>query len=145
MEPAKTFDITEDTALPNLVFLKSGKCEYKATSNIKDTPVVVSFFKEKNKLPKVLIPVHLAGNPCDMKEIWELSQTFGFKIIEDASHAIGSTYHSNPIGNCQFSDITVFSFHPVKIITSGEGGIATTNQESLFRSWLLYTSDAADE
>ena len=96
--------------------------------------------QKNGNLPKVVVPVHLAGNPCNMKEIWELSQTFGFKIIEDASHAIGSTYHSNPIGSCQFSDITVFSFHPVKIITSGEGGIATTNQESLFRRMSILRS-----
>jgi len=87
---------------------------------------------EKNgTLPRILIPVHLAGNPCDMREIWNLSKKYGFKIIEDASHAIGAKYEGKPVGNCEFSDITVFSFHPVKIITTAEGGIATTNQESL--------------
>ena len=79
------------------------------------------------KLPKVVIPVHLAGSSCDMKKIHELSIRYGFKIIEDASHAIGGEYSDEKIGSCSYSDITVFSFHPVKIITTGEGGMATTN------------------
>ncbi len=83
------------------------------------------------KLPKVVIPVHLAGQPCEMDKIKELSLKYGFKIIEDASHAIGGKYKGEPIGNCKYSDITVFSFHPVKIITTGEGGMATTNDSSL--------------
>lgn len=82
-------------------------------------------------LPKVVIPVHLCGQPCDMEGIHALSQQYGFKIIEDASHAIGGKYRGEPIGNCHYSDITVFSFHPVKIITTGEGGMALTNDESL--------------
>jgi len=82
-------------------------------------------------LPKVVIPVHLCGQPCDMAGIHALGQQYGFKIIEDASHAIGGKYLSEPIGNCRYSDITVFSFHPVKIITTGEGGMALTNDESL--------------
>jgi UDP-4-amino-4,6-dideoxy-N-acetyl-beta-L-altrosamine transaminase len=83
------------------------------------------------KLPKVVILVHLAGQPCDMAAIHELSQQYGFKIIEDASHAIGGRYKDEPIGNCRYSDITVFSFHPVKIITTGEGGMALTNDSVL--------------
>lgn len=83
------------------------------------------------KLPKVVIPVHLCGQPCNMASIYELSQQYGFKIIEDASHAIGGKYKNEPIGNCRYSDITIFSFHPVKIITTGEGGMALTNDESL--------------
>ena len=83
------------------------------------------------KLPKVVIPVHLCGQSCDMAAIHELGQQFGFKIIEDASHAIGGTYRREPVGNCRFSDITVFSFHPVKIITTGEGGMAVTNDDKL--------------
>lgn len=78
-------------------------------------------------LPKVVIPVHLCGQPCDMAGIYALGQRYGFKIIEDASHAIGGKYRSEPIGNCRYSDISVFSFHPVKIITTGEGGMALTN------------------
>lgn len=87
---------------------------------------------EKNgSLPKVVIPVHLCGQSCDMAEIFRLSRRYGFKIIEDASHAIGGTYRSVPVGSCRFSDITVFSFHPVKIITTGEGGMAVTNDARL--------------
>jgi UDP-4-amino-4,6-dideoxy-N-acetyl-beta-L-altrosamine transaminase len=84
-----------------------------------------------NRLPKVVVAVHLTGQPCDMAAIHALSQIYGFKIIEDASHAIGGKYRGEPIGNCRFSDITVFSFHPVKIITTGEGGMALTNDDEL--------------
>jgi UDP-4-amino-4,6-dideoxy-N-acetyl-beta-L-altrosamine transaminase len=87
--------------------------------------------KKNNQLPKIVIPVHLCGQSCDMEAIYELSQEYGFKVIEDASHAIGGQYHNQTIGNCQFSDITVFSFHPVKIITTGEGGAALTNDKNL--------------
>ncbi|MFC1513030.1 UDP-4-amino-4,6-dideoxy-N-acetyl-beta-L-altrosamine transaminase [Thermodesulfobacteriota bacterium] len=83
------------------------------------------------KLPKVVIPVHLCGQSCDMAGIYELGQRYGFKIIEDASHAIGGRYKDESIGNCRYSDISVFSFHPVKIITTGEGGMAMTNDEQL--------------
>ena len=83
----------------------------------------------KKCLPKVLIPVHLCGQPCDMRAIHSLCQKYGVKIIEDASHAIGGSYLGHPIGNCEYSDITVFSFHPVKIITTAEGGAAVTNDE----------------
>jgi UDP-4-amino-4,6-dideoxy-N-acetyl-beta-L-altrosamine transaminase len=87
---------------------------------------------EKNgKLPKVVIPVHLSGQSCEMDRIHTLSKKYGFKIIEDASHAIGGKYKSKPIGNCKYSDITVFSFHPVKIITTGEGGMCLTNDLKL--------------
>jgi len=87
---------------------------------------------EKSKcLPKVVIPVHLCGQPCDMAGIHALSQRYGFRIIEDASHAIGGKYRGEPIGNCRYSDITVFSFHPVKIITTAEGGMALTNDAKL--------------
>jgi UDP-4-amino-4,6-dideoxy-N-acetyl-beta-L-altrosamine transaminase len=87
--------------------------------------------KHKLKLPKVLIPVHLAGQPCEMDKIHRLGKEYGFSIIEDASHAIGGKYKNKPIGNCRYSDITVFSFHPVKIITTAEGGAATTNNPVL--------------
>lgn len=83
------------------------------------------------KLPKIVVPVHLAGQPCDMVAIHALSQRYGFKIIEDASHAIGGRYKGEPVGNGRYSDITVFSFHPVKIITTGEGGMALTNSDHL--------------
>ncbi len=91
-------------------------------------------------LPKVLIPVHMTGQSCEMSEIFELSKKYGFKIIEDASHAIGGKYLNNPIGCCKYSDITVFSFHPVKIITTGEGGMAVTNNENLAQKISLLRS-----
>ena len=91
-------------------------------------------------LPKVVIPVHLCGQPCDMAGIHALSERYGFKIIEDASHAIGGKYRGEPIGNCHYSDITVFSFHPVKIITTGEGGMALTNDSQLARRMQLLRS-----
>jgi len=81
----------------------------------------------RGKLPKVVVPVHMTGLPCDMAKIYQLSRKFGFKIIEDASHAVGASYLESRVGSCKYSDITVFSFHPVKIITSGEGGMALTN------------------
>ena len=96
--------------------------------------------KELGKLPKIVIPVHLCGQPCDMKSIYELSKEYGFKIIEDASHAIGGKYLDEPIGNCRYSDITVFSFHPVKIITTGEGGMALTNNNKLAEHMSLLRS-----
>ena len=96
--------------------------------------------KKLDKLPKVVIPVHLCGQPCDMEAIYKLSLEYNFKIIEDGSHAIGGKYKNKPIGNCLYSDITVFSFHPVKIITSGEGGMAVTNSDSLDKKMRLYRS-----
>ncbi len=94
--------------------------------------------EKDNKLPKVVIPVHMGGKPCDMKKIYELSIIYGFKIIEDASHALGASYHKGKIGSCDYSDITVFSFHPVKMITTGEGGLATTNDHLIFEQMKLY-------
>ncbi|MBD2517200.1 UDP-4-amino-4,6-dideoxy-N-acetyl-beta-L-altrosamine transaminase [Nostoc sp. FACHB-973] len=91
-------------------------------------------------LPKVLIPVHFAGQSCEMEKIGALSQQYNFKIIEDASHAIGGTYQRQPVGSCQFSDMTVFSFHPVKIITTGEGGMVLTNQEELYQKLIRLRS-----
>ena len=87
--------------------------------------------EKENKLPKVVIPVHFSGQPCDMASIHALSQKYGFSIIEDASHAIGGKYKGEPIGNCRYSDVTVFSFHPVKIVTTAEGGMAVTNNPQL--------------
>jgi UDP-4-amino-4,6-dideoxy-N-acetyl-beta-L-altrosamine transaminase len=87
--------------------------------------------EKAGRLPKIVVPVHLCGQPCDLRSIHALAQRFGFKVIEDASHAIGGKYLGEPIGNCRFSDITVFSFHPVKIITTAEGGMALTNDAKL--------------
>ena len=86
---------------------------------------------EGKALPKVLVPVHFSGQPTDQEQIWELAQEFGFKVLEDASHAIGAQQNGEPVGSCRWSDITVFSFHPVKIVTSGEGGMALTNDSEL--------------
>jgi UDP-4-amino-4,6-dideoxy-N-acetyl-beta-L-altrosamine transaminase len=91
-------------------------------------------------LPDVVIVVHMAGQSCDMKAIYELSNEYGFSIIEDASHGIGGKYEGHPIGNCRYSDITIFSFHPVKIITTGEGGMAVTNSTDLSAKMGLYRS-----
>lgn len=92
------------------------------------------------KLPKIVIPVHFSGQSCDMQAIHELAKKYGFHIIEDASHAIGGKYKGEPIGNGGYSDITIFSFHPVKIITSAEGGAAVTNREDLAEKMLLLRS-----
>lgn len=85
----------------------------------------------EGRLPKVVVPVHFSGQPCDMREIWRLAQRYGFKVIEDASHAIGARYAGAPVGRCDYSHITVFSFHPVKIVTTAEGGLATTADAAL--------------
>lgn len=96
--------------------------------------------KANGALPKVVVPVHLCGQSCDMQAIALLAAEYGFKVIEDASHAIGGRYLNEPIGNCRYSDITVFSFHPVKIITTAEGGAVLTNQKALADKMALLRS-----
>ncbi len=96
--------------------------------------------EKTGKLPKVVVPVHFSGQPCDMQAIHALAQKYGFKVIEDASHAIGGKYQGEFIGNCRYSDITVFSFHPVKIITTAEGGLALTNDDALAEKMNLHRS-----
>lgn len=96
--------------------------------------------KTAKKLPKVVVPVHLAGQSCAMQRIWELSREHGFTVIEDASHAIGGSYQNDQVGSCTYSDMTVFSFHPVKIITTGEGGMVLTNRQELCDALQLYRS-----
>ena len=96
--------------------------------------------EKEDKLPKIVIPVHIAGQSCEMEKIYQLGKQYGFRIIEDASHAIGGKYKNQPIGNCQYSDITIFSFHPVKIITTGEGGMAVTNNCKLANKMALLRS-----
>jgi len=96
--------------------------------------------KLQGKLPKVVVPVHMCGQPCDMAAIHALSLKYGFRIIEDASHAIGATYKGEPVGNGRYSDIIVFSFHPVKIITTAEGGMALTNDAKLAKKMTLLRS-----
>lgn len=92
------------------------------------------------RIPKIVVPVHLSGQSCEMAAIHDLSIQYGFKVIEDASHAIGGRYLDEPIGNCRYSDITIFSFHPVKIITTGEGGMALTNDSEVARKMALLRS-----
>jgi UDP-4-amino-4,6-dideoxy-N-acetyl-beta-L-altrosamine transaminase len=87
--------------------------------------------EREGRLPKVVIPVHMTGQSADMRPIAELGRRYGFRIIEDAAHAVGATYGNGPVGDCRYSDIAVFSFHPVKIITTGEGGMAMTNDPEL--------------
>jgi UDP-4-amino-4,6-dideoxy-N-acetyl-beta-L-altrosamine transaminase len=96
--------------------------------------------KRKDNLPKILIPVHLGGASCEMSSIKALADQYGFHVIEDASHAIGGKYKTFPIGSCKYSDITIFSFHPVKIMTTGEGGIATTNNNQIAETMKLLRS-----
>jgi UDP-4-amino-4,6-dideoxy-N-acetyl-beta-L-altrosamine transaminase len=96
--------------------------------------------EREHRLPKALVVVHFSGQPCDMKRIRDLSARYGFHVIEDASHAIGARYCGEPVGNCRYSDITVFSFHPVKIITTAEGGAACTNDAVLAERMALFRS-----
>ena len=93
--------------------------------------------QERGALPKVVVPVHFAGQPTEQEAIWALAQQYGFKVLEDASHAIGAARNGEPAGSCRWSDITVFSFHPVKIVTSGEGGMALTNDAALAESMAM--------
>jgi dTDP-4-amino-4,6-dideoxygalactose transaminase len=100
--------------------------------------------KKIRKLPKALVVVHLAGLPCNLQEIKKLSKIYKFKIIEDASHAFGANYNNTKIGSCKFSDLTVFSFHPVKNITTAEGGAITTNDRNLYKKLILIRENGVD-
>lgn len=96
--------------------------------------------KQAGRLPKVVIPVHFAGQSCEMERIAQLASEYGFITIEDASHAIGGRYRNRPVGSCEYAAMTVFSFHPVKIITSGEGGMILTNREDLYQKLIRLRS-----
>jgi UDP-4-amino-4,6-dideoxy-N-acetyl-beta-L-altrosamine transaminase len=96
--------------------------------------------KAAGRLPKAVIPVHLSGQPCELAPIADLAKRYGFKVIEDASHAVGARYRGEPVGSCRHSDVTVFSFHPVKIVTTGEGGVATARDPALARRMALLRS-----
>lgn len=96
--------------------------------------------KVENRLPKIVVPVHLAGQSCEMKRIHALAKEYGFTVLEDASHAVGADYFDTKVGSCAFSDMTVFSFHPVKIVTTGEGGMILTNNRDLYEKLTLYRS-----
>ena len=112
------------------------------TANLcpKALAIKLSAANQDNKLPKVIIAVHMAGHSCDMKQIAKLANQYGVNVIEDAAHGIGGSYLNSPLGSCKYSDITVFSFHPVKIITTGEGGVATTNDPHLAKAMSLCCS-----
>lgn len=127
-----TFVATANAALlqeAHIEFIDIDKHTYCLSIN--DLTQKLRQARVNNALPKIVVPVHFAGQPCDMKSIHQLSQEYGFKVVEDASHAVGATYRNSPIGHCEFSDITIFSFHPVKIITTGEGGALLTNNLEL--------------
>ena len=94
--------------------------------------------KKKNMLPKILVPVHFSGLPTDQDKIQKLSKKYKFKIIEDASHSLGAKYKNEKVGSCKWSDITIFSFHPVKIITTFEGGVATTKNKTIHEKLKLF-------
>lgn len=113
-----------------------------ATYNMSPTELRIKLVAAslKGKLPKIVIAVHFAGQSCDMREIYALSKEYKFKVIEDASHAIGGEYLGKKVGSCEYSDVCIFSFHPVKIITTAEGGMALTNNESLAQKMQLLRS-----
>ena len=96
--------------------------------------------KRRGRLPKIVVPVHMAGQSCDMRAIKKLSEEYGFTLIEDASHCIGADYADTKVGSCAYSDMAVLSFHPVKIITTGEGGMVLTNDAALYERLCLYRS-----
>jgi UDP-4-amino-4,6-dideoxy-N-acetyl-beta-L-altrosamine transaminase len=100
----------------------------------------LAWAEKQGCLPKIVIPVHFAGQSCDMARIAELGKRYGFAVIEDASHAIGGRYRDVPVGSCAFSEMTVFSFHPVKIVTTGEGGMVLTNRRDLYEALLRLRS-----
>ncbi|MCK3658638.1 UDP-4-amino-4,6-dideoxy-N-acetyl-beta-L-altrosamine transaminase [Pasteurellaceae bacterium Pebbles2] len=137
-----------------ITFVASANCGLYCGANIDFVDVdpvtynlSVSKLEEKlikaekdGKLPKIVVPVHLCGQSCEMDKIHALSKKYGFAIIEDASHTIGGKYQNKKIGDCRYSDITIFSFHPVKIITTAEGGVATTNNPILAEKMELFRS-----
>jgi UDP-4-amino-4,6-dideoxy-N-acetyl-beta-L-altrosamine transaminase len=131
--------------VPSITFVASANCARYVGAKVKFIDIdpktwnisieglskMLSDARNRNAIPKAIVVVHLAGNPVDMHAIHELSVTYNFFVIEDASHALGSSSRGAQVGSCEFSDITIFSFHAVKNITTGEGGIALTNSEAL--------------
>ena len=130
-------------ASANCALYCGGKVDFvdinESTYNM-DVNMLEEKLKNAEIKPKIVIPVHFAGQSCEMEKIYELSKKYGFKIIEDASHAIGADYKNSKVGSCKYSDMTVFSFHPVKIITTGEGGMVLTNNEELYEKLKIYRS-----
>ena len=138
---ANTFVSTANAALycgAKVKFIDINPKTYNISIDAFREKLVVA--KKANQLPYLVVPVHFAGQSCEMSEIWDLSKEFGFKVIEDASHALGGVYKKEKVGSCNYSDMAVFSFHPVKMITTGEGGAIVTNDKlldekiSLFRT-----------
>jgi UDP-4-amino-4,6-dideoxy-N-acetyl-beta-L-altrosamine transaminase len=119
-------------------FVDIDPCTYNMSIQALETKLVAA--KNSGTLPKVVIPVHMCGQSCEMQRIGELARKYDFNVLEDASHAIGGYYQQEPIGCCRYSDITVFSFHPVKIITTAEGGMAVTNSSQLAQKMELLRS-----
>jgi UDP-4-amino-4,6-dideoxy-N-acetyl-beta-L-altrosamine transaminase len=113
---------------------------YTYNLSIENLEIQLAQAEQQNCLPKILIPVHFSGQSCEMEPIVELAQRYGFRIIEDAAHGIGGFYKGLPIGSCTFSDLTVLSFHPVKIITTGEGGMVLTNHQDLYEKLIRLRS-----
>ncbi len=111
-------------------FVDIDSCSYNLSVHALD--IKLEKAKKMGKLPKIVIPVHFAGQSCEVDRISQFAIEYGFSVIEDASHAIGSSYRGRRVGSCAFSDMTVFSFHPVKIITTGEGGMVLTNRKDLY-------------
>ena len=109
--------------------------------SIKDLKKKLIIAKKNKKLPKVIIPVHLGGQPHSQAELYKLSKKYDFKIIEDASHSLGAKYKKEKVGSCRWSDLTVFSFHPVKPITTIEGGVVTTNNKLFYKKISLYRNN----
>lgn len=105
-----------------------------------DLEIRLAQARKERRLPKVVIAVHLAGAPAELSRLKDLSTSYGFSLVEDASHAVGASYDGHEIGSCHYSDVAVFSFHPVKIVTSGEGGMATTNNDELARRMARFRS-----
>jgi UDP-4-amino-4,6-dideoxy-N-acetyl-beta-L-altrosamine transaminase len=111
-------------------FVDIDPCTYNLSVGELEKKLVLA--RQNGRLPKVVIPVQFSGQSCEMEKISDLAKEYGFAVIEDASHAIGGKYLGAPVGSCQFSEMTVFSFHPVKIITTGEGGMVLTNRLDLY-------------
>ncbi|RUR08120.1 UDP-4-amino-4,6-dideoxy-N-acetyl-beta-L-altrosamine transaminase [Legionella sp. km772] len=136
-----TFVATSNAALhcgANVDFVDIDKATYNLCPQALEQKLIQA--ELDGNLPKIVVPVHFAGQSCDMKRIYDLAQYYGFKIVEDASHALGGKYEQQMIGNCAFSEATVFSFHPVKIITSGEGGMIVSNDPQLMERISLLRS-----
>ncbi len=133
-------------ASANCAFYCNGDVSFvdigKDTFNISPTALEKKLIeaKQRGQLPDILVPVHFAGQPCDMKEIFALAKEYDCKIVEDASHAIGAEYHDSKIGSCQYSELTTFSFHPVKLMTTGEGGAITTNDKGIYDKLMMLRS-----